>query len=242
MRVLFIECPNDLCGFGLKFTSPNKTFFYCKRDRVGINVPDADVKMDHYCKTCDGKMERYNMYESDNLCPICEKTCLEVAYQPYDATTEREKLLEKYKSRPPIPENEFLNPDLFPRTTQGGLNYEDQVFINSFNWNECARRMIEEGEDADRDALRRIRELEIKFGASFIENLLSRIEDWEKSPRLYMVQGCTKCGGPGTLLNRLCAYCDRRQEIETGESDTGDWYRKFIQGGLAKRMGQGSKR
>jgi hypothetical protein len=68
-KMFFINC--DSCDFTVKFEHPNETFFFCKEHRFGVNVPDEDINLRHICKRCNKQMERYDLYEEDNVCPLC---------------------------------------------------------------------------------------------------------------------------------------------------------------------------
>jgi len=71
-KILFIECENEDCGFGVKFEHQNETFFFCKDCRLGINPPNEQVNnYNHICNNCKKNMEKYDLYDEDNVCPIC---------------------------------------------------------------------------------------------------------------------------------------------------------------------------
>lgn len=79
MRVIFAECQG--CGFVVGFEHPNKTFFYCPMHRFGVNVPSDQQSVTQMCRPCDVPMKRYDLYEEDNVCPLCG-TIMDVAYDP----------------------------------------------------------------------------------------------------------------------------------------------------------------
>jgi hypothetical protein len=71
-KILFIECENEKCGFGVEFKHENETFFFCKDCKFGVNVSSDQLDdLNHMCGSCKKKMERYDLYDEDNVCPIC---------------------------------------------------------------------------------------------------------------------------------------------------------------------------
>lgn len=85
-RIAFIECEGG-CDFGVEFKHPNNVFFYCTRHSFGVNVPDSELSRDQICRPCGTKMERYDLEDEDNICPICERNVLSICY-----TDENEEL------------------------------------------------------------------------------------------------------------------------------------------------------
>jgi len=77
-KILFIEC--DDCGFAVEFNNLNEVFYYCKEHEFGVNVPNEKLKIKHFCNDCRKEMESYELYEEDNVCPICN-SMLNVAYR-----------------------------------------------------------------------------------------------------------------------------------------------------------------
>ena len=77
-KMHFVEC-ND-CGFAVVFNYPNETFFFCKEHKFGVNVPNEDLDISHICKGCMKEMERYDLYDEDNVCPICNDI-MDMCYQ-----------------------------------------------------------------------------------------------------------------------------------------------------------------
>lgn len=71
-KILFVECDNEDCGFGVEFEHPNEVFFFCKKCKSGTNVPNEQLNnFDHICGCCRELMEKYELYDEDNVCPIC---------------------------------------------------------------------------------------------------------------------------------------------------------------------------
>ena len=71
-KILFVECENDGCGFGVEFKHLNETFFFCKDCKSGVNTPNEQLKnFDHICGGCKNLMEKYELNDEDNVCPIC---------------------------------------------------------------------------------------------------------------------------------------------------------------------------
>lgn len=71
-KILFVECESENCGFGVEFKNRNETFFFCKNCKFGVNPPDAQLSnFDHICGGCKKNMEKYDLYDEDNVCPIC---------------------------------------------------------------------------------------------------------------------------------------------------------------------------
>ena len=131
------------------------------------------------------------------------------------------------ESRITITSKEYINKKKFPLTTQDGLNYEDQKFIDGFNWVEILRRMNEEEAGINVQCLQRISELQIKMGRSFLEDLSDASKANSIPREIFIRIPCKKCGSVQNLHNHLCVYCDRSLEMETGKSEGGDWYRKW---------------
>ncbi len=83
-KMLFVEC--DSCGFGVEFNYGNETFFFCKEHKFGVNVENLSIRQ--ICGPCSrdperqgmADMERYDLYEEDNLCPICGNDVLALGY------------------------------------------------------------------------------------------------------------------------------------------------------------------
>lgn len=79
MKVALIEC--ESCGFAVAFEHPNRTFFFCRRHAFGVNVPTAKLDIVQMCRPCSEAMERYELYDEDNICPMCN-SFLSVVYIP----------------------------------------------------------------------------------------------------------------------------------------------------------------
>lgn len=80
-KILFVECESENCGFGVKFNHENETFFFCKDCKFGINPPGAQLSnFDHICGGCKKNMEKYDLYDEDNVCPICNNDMLALCY------------------------------------------------------------------------------------------------------------------------------------------------------------------
>ena len=80
-KILFVECENEACGFGVEFTYLNEVYFLCKQCKSGVNVPNNQLEnFDHICGGCTHLMEKYKLYEEDNVCPICHDM-LSVGYK-----------------------------------------------------------------------------------------------------------------------------------------------------------------
>jgi hypothetical protein len=48
--------------------------------KFGVNVPNEDIDISHICKGCMKEMERYDLYDEDNVCPICNDI-MDMCYQ-----------------------------------------------------------------------------------------------------------------------------------------------------------------
>lgn len=78
-RIVCVGCEDEeQCRFGVEFSYPNCTFFFCKEHKMGFNIDLATVsEAGVECKQ-HGKMERYNILSEDNVCPSCEKNTLAI--------------------------------------------------------------------------------------------------------------------------------------------------------------------
>jgi len=81
-KIFFVSCENDDCGFTVKFEHLNEAFFFCKGCKFGINPSSEDLMSGkkYICDKCKKEMERYDLYEEDNVCPICNDM-LEVCFK-----------------------------------------------------------------------------------------------------------------------------------------------------------------
>jgi len=68
-KIILVECED--CDFAVGFEYPNEIFYFCKEHKFGVNVPNEDLGIRHYCNACKKEMEKYELYDEDNTCPIC---------------------------------------------------------------------------------------------------------------------------------------------------------------------------
>ena len=85
-NVAFVAC--EECKFTVEFSHDNKTFVYCKKDKIGANLSSDDLNKKFHCNRCWSILEIYNLSEEDNVCPICN-SYLSVCYGKNEI--EREK-------------------------------------------------------------------------------------------------------------------------------------------------------
>ncbi len=69
MEVKLVSC--EQCDFAVPFNYDNKTFFFCKTHKFGVNVSSEKIDVKQICKNCNKEMERYNLASEDNSCPFC---------------------------------------------------------------------------------------------------------------------------------------------------------------------------
>ncbi len=77
-KVAYVEC-EGACGFGVVFDHDVRSFFFCSEHKFGVTVPIEDTR-DQICRPCGAKMGKYELYDEDNLCPICRNATLAVCY------------------------------------------------------------------------------------------------------------------------------------------------------------------
>lgn len=79
MRVVSVEC--NKCNFAVGFEYPNTTFFYCPKHKFGVNVASEQFATPQLCRPCNTPMQRYDLDDEDNVCPICSNI-MDVTYNP----------------------------------------------------------------------------------------------------------------------------------------------------------------
>ncbi len=81
-RIALIHCEDEECGFGLEFTYPNCTYFYCPGHNKAINIDlESEDPNKVGCKV-HGKSERYDLILGDNICPRCKECTLAILSVP----------------------------------------------------------------------------------------------------------------------------------------------------------------
>jgi hypothetical protein len=94
MKIVYVAC--ETCDFTVIFASDKRTFFFCKKDKIGLNFP-TDTKEVYSCFECNQQLERYDLADEDNTCPICN-SFLSVMYgQEQFSEKKREMLLLEIK-------------------------------------------------------------------------------------------------------------------------------------------------
>jgi len=78
-KIVFVSCEDEEgCKFLVEFSYPNCTFFFCKEHKMGFNLDLSTVPKEGVeCKQ-HGKMERYDVWSEDNLCPSCRNNTLAI--------------------------------------------------------------------------------------------------------------------------------------------------------------------
>ncbi len=86
-RIVFVQCQDENCGFLVEFKHHNCAFFFCKEHSMGFNIDLSTVSSAGVeCKQ-HGNMERYDVLESDNICPKCRKEILAVLSAGIETST-----------------------------------------------------------------------------------------------------------------------------------------------------------
>ena len=82
-KIVFVACEDEeKCKFLVEFGYPNCTFFFCKEHKMGFNIDlDTVSEAGVECKQ-HGKMERYDVWSEDNLCPSCRNQTLAILSVP----------------------------------------------------------------------------------------------------------------------------------------------------------------
>ncbi len=79
LKVVSVDC--DSCGLSAGFEHDNRTFFYCVEHKFGVNISSGQFAKQQMCRPCDKPLQRYDLVDEDNVCPICQGT-LSVTYAP----------------------------------------------------------------------------------------------------------------------------------------------------------------
>lgn len=59
------------CNFQVPYHYDNRTFYYCRKDKLGWNFEDINEDKKYYCEVCNELLRPYGMATFRCNCPIC---------------------------------------------------------------------------------------------------------------------------------------------------------------------------